>query len=255
MGNFLFPGGITEFNFKENTPIPCTRSAIDIVHLLSTQERRERLLSGYITCVACNVPTDVKAICMQYLASLLIESKTEKKAADMPPDRVAIIGIGAVGKSSTTLRSVDDCWVDEYDPSIEDWYQKIFEVDGKIANLEILDTAEQDTFGCISMLDIWIRESDCFILMYSIDNRRSFEEVIPLYNKIKGHCEDTDNNCVLVGNKMDLSDEYRQISHEEGQQLANKWECPFIEISAKKNVNVAELFEITVRLLRKPHME
>jgi Ras family protein len=45
--------------------------------------------------------------------------------------------------------------------------------------------------------------------------------------------------CVIVGNKSDLNIQ-RQISQEEGQALAQQWNCPMVETSAKHNENVGK---------------
>jgi Ras-related protein Rab-1A len=45
----------------------------------------------------------------------------------------------------------------------------------------------------------------------------------------------------LVGNKCDLSHK-RQVSYEQGKELAAQYNIPFIETSAKDVVNIEELF-------------
>lgn len=46
---------------------------------------------------------------------------------------------------------------------------------------------------------------------------------------------------VLIGNKADMS-EKREVSFEEGQELANFYGIPFLEASAKDTVNINETF-------------
>ena len=46
---------------------------------------------------------------------------------------------------------------------------------------------------------------------------------------------------VLVGNKSDLSDK-REVSYDEGQELAKFYGVSFLETSAKETVNIAESF-------------
>lgn len=46
---------------------------------------------------------------------------------------------------------------------------------------------------------------------------------------------------VLVGNKSDMS-EKREVSTEEGQELANFYGIGFLETSAKETVNISECF-------------
>ena len=55
---------------------------------------------------------------------------------------------------------------------------------------------------------------------------------------------------MLVGNKLDLEEE-RQVSEEQGRVLAQKFNCGFIEASAKTNTNVKEIFFELVRMINR----
>lgn len=46
---------------------------------------------------------------------------------------------------------------------------------------------------------------------------------------------------MLVGNKSDMA-EQRQVTTEEGQELANSYQMPFLETSARNSQNVDEAF-------------
>ena len=46
---------------------------------------------------------------------------------------------------------------------------------------------------------------------------------------------------MLIGNKADLA-EKREVSFEEGQELANFYGIPFLETSAKDTINISETF-------------
>lgn len=46
---------------------------------------------------------------------------------------------------------------------------------------------------------------------------------------------------MLVGNKSDMA-EQRQVTTEEGQELANSYQMPFLETSARNSLNVDEAF-------------
>jgi Ras-related protein Rab-8A len=48
-------------------------------------------------------------------------------------------------------------------------------------------------------------------------------------------------NKILIGNKCDWEDR-RVISTERGQQLADELGIPFLEVSAKSNINVEKAF-------------
>ncbi len=55
---------------------------------------------------------------------------------------------------------------------------------------------------------------------------------------------------VLVGNKCDLEDD-RVVSKAEGQSLASQWGVTFLETSARKKINVDEVFFDLVRQINK----
>lgn len=48
---------------------------------------------------------------------------------------------GGVGKSALTVQFVRNVFVSTYDPTIEDTYRKVINIDGQQCLVEILDTA------------------------------------------------------------------------------------------------------------------
>jgi GTPase SAR1 family protein len=46
---------------------------------------------------------------------------------------------------------------------------------------------------------------------------------------------------MLVGNKSDLTQE-RRVDVSEGRELAQQYNIPFMEVSAKENINISEVF-------------
>lgn len=59
---------------------------------------------------------------------------------------------------------------------------------------------------------------------------------------------------VVVGTKLDLVNE-REVQKGHIQDLANRWEHPFYETSAKRNWHVSDVFEDLLRQMRRkyPH--
>ena len=53
-----------------------------------------------------------------------------------------------------------------------------------------------------------------------------------------------------MGSKCDL-EEHREVSVDEGKELARKFKCPFFETSAKARLNVEESFSEVVRQIKK----
>jgi GTPase SAR1 family protein len=200
--------------------------------------------------------------------------------------RQAVMGSGGVGKSALTVRLVTDQFTPGHEPTIEDTFRMILNVDGKTANLDILDTAGQDQFH--SMQDQWIRSSQAFLLVYSIDSQASFNELKTIYEKVLRIKELRSNApvyvasfaslsqpsiavshpfspsyrllvslsdlSVLVGNKCDLSSA-RQVTEESGRALAAEWGCAFYETSAKEKINNVDCFFDVVRATREKKSE
>ena len=54
---------------------------------------------------------------------------------------------------------------------------------------------------------------------------------------------------VVVGTKSDLTTE-REVSKSIIERLANAWNLPFYETSAKKNLHINDVFEDLVRQMR-----
>ena len=50
-------------------------------------------------------------------------------------------------------------------------------------------------------------------------------------------------NKIIIGNKCDVPPENREVSREQGEELAAKYGVKFFETSAKSNIGVTEAFE------------
>ena len=57
--------------------------------------------------------------------------------------KLVVVGGGGVGKSALTIQFIQNHFVDEYDPTIEDSYRKQCMIDEEVAILDVLDTAGQ----------------------------------------------------------------------------------------------------------------
>eukprot|EP01087_Luapelamoeba_hula_P008295 TRINITY_DN206_c0_g1_i1.p1 TRINITY_DN206_c0_g1~~TRINITY_DN206_c0_g1_i1.p1 ORF type:complete len:203 (+),score=38.32 TRINITY_DN206_c0_g1_i1:184-792(+) len=160
--------------------------------------------------------------------------------------RIVVLGSGGVGKSAITIRFVSGEFVERYDPTIEDSYRKVLGYDGKQYVLEILDTAGTEQFT--AMRDLYMKNGEGFILVYSIIARDTFSELGELRNLI---CRVKDNETVpmvIVGNKLDLEAD-RKVPSSEGQALAGSFNAAFMEASAKSQINISEIFEELVGLV------
>eukprot|EP01084_Bolivina_argentea_P084465 152741_1 len=168
-------------------------------------------------------------------------------------EKICILGAGTVGKSAITIRMVANEFKNGYEPTIEDSYTTNVTVDGKRSELEIVDTAGQESFK--QLQSIWIRESNAFLLIYAVTSMVTFKAAQNFYKSIC-RIKNEDNirwDMVLVGNKSDLTN--REVTWDKGQELADQWDCPFIETSAKTGDNVNEAFKIIVTEVRKEKLD
>ena len=104
--------------------------------------------------------------------------------------------------------------------------------------LDVLDTAGEEEYSTVQRQ--YMRASHGFLLVYSITRRQSFDELARYVEQIQRAKEVEYFPGVLIGNKIDLETE-RQVSFEEGQQLAERLELAFFETSAKSNIHVHEV--------------
>lgn len=106
--------------------------------------------------------------------------------------------------------------------------------------LQDLDTGDLEMYPAFRVS--WIRDTEALVLVYSISRRSSFARILRYYDLIQ---QVRQSSCpiplILARNKGDrVSD--REESTQEGQALALKLGCEFVETSAKDCINVEKAF-------------
>lgn len=114
--------------------------------------------------------------------------------------------------------------------------------------MEILDTAGTDQFA--AMRELYLKNGDAFLLVYSVTSASSFHELSAIYEQVVKSNPKNSERVVLVGNKCDLVAD-RVISKNQGEELAKSWNAPFYETSALIGTKVDEAFLLLpARLVR-----
>uniref|UniRef100_A0A3B3VGP8 Si:dkey-27j5.5 n=1 Tax=Poecilia latipinna TaxID=48699 RepID=A0A3B3VGP8_9TELE len=165
--------------------------------------------------------------------------------------RIVVLGAPRVGKTAILRRYLRDGFVEEYSPTSEDFLRKLFCIRGETYQIDILDASRERDFPAKRRLSILT--GDIFLLVFSLDDKSSFEEVCNLREEIlaakskltkssvPGHCAQPRVPLVVCANKADL-DSQRGISRAEVLKALGG-DCTYFETSAKDSTNLDKVFE------------
>lgn len=156
--------------------------------------------------------------------------------------KVLLLGDSTVGKTCFLLRYCDKTFQEAHLSTIGlDYRLKTMTLqNGKNIKLQIWDTAGQDRFRAITKN--YYKGANGIILIYDITNLQSYENVKNWIAQIR---EQANPNVViyLAGNKIDVVEELRMVKTEDGQKIADEFNLPFYETSAKSGINVNKIFD------------
>ncbi|ANB10985.1 Rab family GTPase YPT7 [Sugiyamaella lignohabitans] len=115
--------------------------------------------------------------------------------------------------------------------------------------MQIWDTAGQERFQSLGVA--FYRGADCCVLMYDVNNAKSFEALENWRDEflIQANPRDPDSfPFVVIGNKIDVEDSKRAVSTKRAQAFcASKGNLPYFETSAKEATGVEQAFEVVAR--------
>ena len=112
---------------------------------------------------------------------------------------------------------------------------------GEPCRIEISDTAGEEELH--SRVQQCYALSEGLIFVYALNDKDSLYRVKEMFEDVLIAKGDSDQfDFILVGNKSDMETE-RQVLSVEGNNLAAKWGCEYIETSAKSNEFVANAFQ------------
>ena len=154
--------------------------------------------------------------------------------------KILLLGDSSVGKTCILTRYSENTFQEDHLATIGlDFKQKNVNLEnGKSVKVQIWDTAGQDRFKSITKN--YYKGAHGIMLIYDVTTRKSFDNVRNWIDTIKEEVSDK-VNIILVGNKIDNNDN-RQVTTEEGQEIANEYKLPFYETSAKTGDNIDKAF-------------
>ncbi|KAF7846392.1 hypothetical protein BT93_L4468 [Corymbia citriodora subsp. variegata] len=164
--------------------------------------------------------------------------------------KLLLIGDSGVGKSCCLLRFSEDSFTPSFITTIGiDFKIRTIDLDGKRVKLQIWDTAGQERFRTITTA--YYRGAMGILLVYDVTDRKSFTNIKTWFSNVEQHASEGVNK-ILIGNKCDMK---REVETSEGQALADELGVPFMEVSAKSNINIEQAFTSLASDIKKRLMD
>jgi len=151
---------------------------------------------------------------------------------EIPEIKIILLGDSAVGKTSIIKRFNENTFTaDEASSVTMSYVDKIVNINNKKYKLNIWDTIGQEQYRSISKL--FLNGTKIAILVYSIENKKSFESLNYWYSICKDEFGD-DIILGVCGNKIDRYLD-QEVPLEEGRNFAYDKNALFVEVSAKED--------------------
>lgn len=161
--------------------------------------------------------------------------------------KIIVIGDSFVGKSCLTTRGTKNSYDDSYNATVGfEFVTSNIKINDKICKMQIWDTCGQEVYR--SLITNFYRNSSLAILVYSIDNQESFDN-LDLWLKELKTFSSPDAKIFLIGNKSDLESK-RVITKEMGEKFKEDTGIDFfLETSAKLGINTNTVFIEAAKIL------
>jgi len=170
--------------------------------------------------------------------------------------KLVIVGDGACGKTCLLFAFTKDEFPDKYIPTVFENYVSDIEVDGKLVELALWDTAGQEDYDRLRPLSY--PDTDVILMCFSVDSHDSLENIHAKWvPEVQHFCPNVP--FLLIATKKDLRNDpaTRQvllreklevIRPEQGKAMAEKVGAyAYLECSAKTREGVREVFITATR--------
>ena len=157
-----------------------------------------------------------------------------------------LLGNSGVGKSTFLHQNINN----EFNPTMGttigvDFLAKIINVKGDIVKIHIWDTAGQETFRCI--INSYYRDAIGAMVFYDITDIKTFIDTEKWIKELQS--ANDMHKIIIIGNKKDMNDK-RQVTYDEGKNLAEKYDALFWEVSVKNNQDLEEsIYDLTLAIV------
>eukprot|EP00339_Tiarina_fusa_P020216 CAMPEP_0117077244 /NCGR_PEP_ID=MMETSP0472-20121206/54460_1 /TAXON_ID=693140 ORGANISM="Tiarina fusus, Strain LIS" /NCGR_SAMPLE_ID=MMETSP0472 /ASSEMBLY_ACC=CAM_ASM_000603 /LENGTH=200 /DNA_ID=CAMNT_0004803491 /DNA_START=46 /DNA_END=648 /DNA_ORIENTATION=+ len=168
--------------------------------------------------------------------------------------KCVVVGDGAVGKTSLLISYTENRFPVDYVPTVFDNFTTGVEVDGKLINFALWDTAGQEEYSRLRALSY--PETDVFLLCFSVVSPSSFDNIRSKWHpEILHHCPEA--TTMLVGTKIDLREDKDTLESLKGEKLPTLESgeamakdigaLSYLECSALTQEGLKKVFESAIR--------
>ncbi|XP_018563521.1 GTP-binding protein Di-Ras2 [Anoplophora glabripennis] len=159
--------------------------------------------------------------------------------------RLVILGGAGVGKSCIIKRFLTNTYISKYRSTVEDLYNREYDLGHMTLKVDILDTAGDMQFP--AMRRLCIATAHAFLLVYAVTSAPSFDCIKKCFEEIREQRGDYQEIPIVVaGNKLDLTSTHREIPIEDVSEWVYcelpKLRVKVLECSAKDDINIREIF-------------
>ncbi|XP_068746893.1 ras-related and estrogen-regulated growth inhibitor-like [Montipora capricornis] len=168
------------------------------------------------------------------------ETQSNRTGSGKSPVLVKLVLVGklGVGKSAMIVRFLTKRFIGEYDQTVGLIYHHYTKIENVDVRLEILESGDKDFIERNDVHSLW---GDVFFLVYAINDRLSFKEIIALREHLVSVRAADQPFFLLIGNKKDTeNDRQEQVTTREGYELAKDMKCSFSELSSKTSFEDVE---------------
>ena len=159
--------------------------------------------------------------------------------------KLLLLGDPSVGKTTFLWKYMNNQYKNNYDLTIGvDYATKVIKIDDKKINLQIWDTAGQESFRAITTS--YFRSANCALIFFDVSNIDSYNNVQYWVSTYLSMSNNSKNSIFLLGNKCDNI--MRDVSNRDCLDLANSLNILYSEISVKSNT-INDLNDIIFTLL------
>ena len=163
--------------------------------------------------------------------------------------KMIIIGDSNIGKSRLITKALNITFNNMATVGVE-FLNFIIKINKKVIKIYIWDICGKEIYR--SLNSNFYSNSSLAIILYSIDNKESFEHAENWLNDLKSQAN-PDIRIILVGNKSDLEEE-RKVTEVEGLKFRDdKGLDLFMETSAKTGYNATNVLIEATKLLYKDY--